>query len=175
MAVRNRAGGSVKLVPLLQPEFEGYIERDIRLYMEENIRAGYWSEGEALEKSRKAHERLLPQGLETPNHYLFAIQETSTGTTIGSLWLMADRETEYPTGFIFDLFVDEAYRRKGYARQAMLALEDKARELGLTSLGLHVFAHNPGAFHLYQGLGYEVKSLNLAKPLGRTGRTRRGR
>ena len=165
MAVRNRGGGPVRLAPLRQPEFEGYLERDIRLYAEENIRAGYWSEAEAAEKSRKAHERLLPQGLDTPNHHLFAIQEAATGITVGSLWLMADRETEHPTGFIFDLFVDEVYRRKGYARQAMLALEDKAREMGLTSLGLHVFAHNPTAFHLYQGLGYEVKSLNMEKLL----------
>lgn len=165
----------MRLAPLGRPEFEGYIERDIRLYAEENIRAGYWSEAEAPEKSRKAHERLLPQGLDTPNHYLFAIREATTGTAVGSLWLMADRETEHPTGFILDLFVDEAYRRKGYARQAMLALEDKARELGLSSLGLHVFAHNPPAFHLYQGLGYEVKSLNMTKPLGKGGHTSQGR
>lgn len=175
MALGNRGVRSVTLAPLLQPEFEAYIERDVRLYAEENVRAGYWSEGEALEKSRLAHERLLPSGLTTPNHYLFAIRETATGASVGSLWLMADRETESPVGFILDLFVDETYRRKGYGRQAMLALEDKARDMGLTSLGLHVFAHNPVAFHLYQELGYVVKSLNMTKPLGRSGRTSRRR
>lgn len=163
--VRHHRGSSIQLARLTQPEFEAYLERDIRLYAEENTRAGYWSEGEALQKSRQAHERLLPKGLDTPNHFLFAIQEGASGITIGSLWLLADREREHPTGFIFDLFVDEAFRRKGYAEQAMLALEDKAREMGLTSLELHVFAHNPIAFHLYQELGYEVKSLNMTKLL----------
>ena len=165
MAVQTGNRDKIRLVPLGDVDFDTYIERDIRLYAEENVRAGYWSEAEALDKSRKAHERLLPEGLATKNHYLFAIQEAATGTTVGSLWLMADRETERRTGFIFDLFVDEAYRRKGFATQAMLALEHKAEELGLKTLGLHVFAHNPVAFDLYQGLGYQVKSLNMTKPL----------
>lgn len=174
MAVQTRSRDKIRLVPLSDADFDTYLERDIRLYAEENVRAGYWSEAEALDKSRKAHERLLPEGLATKNHYLFAIQEAATGVTVGSLWLMADRETERPTGFIFDLFVDEPYRRKGYARQAMLALEREAHELGLTSLGLHVFAHNPAAFALYQSLGYQVKSLNMTKLLGKGGHANRG-
>ena len=174
MSIRSAGRGSIRLVRLTQPDFDTYLERDIRLYAEENVRAGYWSEAEALDKSRKAHERLLPEGLATKNHYLFAIQEAATGVTVGSLWLMADRETERPTGFIFDLFVDEPYRRKGYATQAMLALEHEAHALGLTSLGLHVFAHNPAAFDLYQSLDYEVKSLNMTKPLDKGGLVNRG-
>ncbi len=48
----------------------------------------------------------------------------------------------------------------------MLALEDKAMELGLASLALHVFAHNPAAISLYEKLGYQVKGYNMTKALG---------
>jgi ribosomal protein S18 acetylase RimI-like enzyme len=47
----------------------------------------------------------------------------------------------------------------------MLALEALATDLGLRYLGLHVFAHNPGARQLYEKLGYTVRSLNMIKNL----------
>ena len=53
----------------------------------------------------------------------------------------------------------------GFATQAMLALEEKAKELGLVILRLHVFTHNAVARSLYEKLGYEVSSLNMAKVL----------
>jgi ribosomal protein S18 acetylase RimI-like enzyme len=61
--------------------------------------------------------------------------------------------------------MDEALRGKGYGKQTMLAIEEKARELGLRSIGLHVFAHNAVAKGLYEKIGYEVKSLNMVKEL----------
>jgi RimJ/RimL family protein N-acetyltransferase len=47
----------------------------------------------------------------------------------------------------------------------MLAIEEKARELGLQSIELHVFAHNAVAMALYEKIGYEVKSQNMTKAL----------
>jgi ribosomal protein S18 acetylase RimI-like enzyme len=70
-----------------------------------------------------------------------------------------------PSGFIYDLFVEEPWRGRGLAGQAMLALEERARQLGLATLYLHVFADNPVARALYDKLGYRVTSLNMAKPL----------
>ena len=40
-----------------------------------------------------------------------------------------------------------------------------ARDLGLAILRLHVFTHNAVARTLYEKLGYEVSSLNIAKVL----------
>lgn len=47
----------------------------------------------------------------------------------------------------------------------MLLIEEKGGELGLRQIGLHVFAKNKVACHLYESLGYEVKSLNMTKDL----------
>lgn len=155
----------IRLAPMTEEEFKRFLEREIADYAQENVKAGYWSESEALDKSREKHQSLLPDGLATPNHYLFHIQNTVTGDRVGVLWLFANVTAARPSGFIYDLLIEEEFRRRGYARQAMLAVEEKARELGLGSIGLHVFAHNPSAKALYDQLGYQVRSVNMIKDL----------
>ncbi|HSO28244.1 MAG TPA: GNAT family N-acetyltransferase, partial [Anaerolineales bacterium] len=71
-----------------------------------------------------------------------------------------------PTAFIYDFVIDEAYRRRGYGRLALLALEDKAREMGIDQIALHVFGHNHAARALYESVGYQVTNLQMAKALG---------
>jgi len=153
----------VKLTPMTDREFEDFLERDIREYAAENVRAGYWSEAEALEKSRQAHDRLLPEGLKTRDQYLYTLHEA--GQAVGMIWMKAELDSPRPSGFVFDLFIDERFRQKGYASQAMLQLEEVARGLGLQQLGLHVFAHNRAATRLYEKLDYRVSSLNMIKKL----------
>lgn len=153
----------VKLVAMTDREFEAFLERDIREYAAENVKAGYWSEAEAANKSRQEHERLLPQGLKTKDHYLYTIRDGEQ--PVGMIWMKANLNSPRPSGFIYDLFIEEAFRQRGYASQAMLQLEEAARGLGLKQLGLHVFAHNRPAASLYEKLEYRVSSLNMIKDL----------
>lgn len=153
----------VKLVPMLQKDYEAFLERDIREYAKENVRAGYWSEAEALKKSREEHARLLPDGLKSKDHYLFTIYDAQDA--VGIIWMKANLDSPKPSGFIFDLEIDEKFRHKGYATRAMLQLEEFARELGLRQLALHVFAHNRIARTMYEKLDYQVSSLNMLKEL----------
>jgi ribosomal protein S18 acetylase RimI-like enzyme len=153
----------VRLVPMTESEFEAYLEKTVPEYAADKMRAGDWSEEEALELSRKSYQLLLPQGVKTGNNYLFRIQIEETGEKIGILWMK--HEAPRPHGFIFDIVLDEAKRGKGYGKQAMLAIEVVAKTLGLETIGLHVFTHNPAAMQLYRGLGYEVTSQNMVKRL----------
>jgi ribosomal protein S18 acetylase RimI-like enzyme len=155
----------VTLTPMTKEQFEAYLERSIPKYAAENVRAGYWSEEEALEKSRRDFERLPPDGVEAKGHLLFQIIHAETNAQIGILWLNARTDTPRPSGFIYDIELDEAFRGKGFGRQTMLAVEEKARELGLKSIGLHVFAHNTAAKELYLKAGYQIKSYNMVKDL----------
>jgi RimJ/RimL family protein N-acetyltransferase len=155
----------VILIPFTQKDFEIFLQRDIVQYARENVKAGYWTESEAMEKSRAAHAKLLPQGIATPNQYLFSIRDSERGEPVGELWMFADYDSANPTGFIYDLFIEERFRKKGHATAAMLALEGKARELGMTALYLHVFTQNPAAKILYEKLGYTVLSANMGKKL----------
>jgi ribosomal protein S18 acetylase RimI-like enzyme len=155
----------VRLVPMTESEFEAYLARDTGEYAEENVKAGYWNAAEALDKSRAGYQRLLPNGLATQNHHIYTIEDIQSGEKVGMIWLAVDCESATPVGFIYNLHIDEQFRHRGFAMQAMLALEEKANELGLVTLRLHVFAHNDVARSLNEKLDYEVTSLNMAKRL----------
>lgn len=152
-----------KLIPMTQTEFDAFLERIIPEYAADNVKAGYWDESEALEKSRKETNGLLPQGLQTENHYLYTVYDEDQA--VGIIWMRANVNRPTKSGFIFELWVDERFRGKGYGKQAMLLIEEKAREMGLQSIGLHVFAYNDVARSLYEKLGYEASSLNMKKDI----------
>lgn len=155
----------VRLVPMTSQEFDAFLEHSIETYAQENVRAGYWSETEAISRSRKEHRILLPDGLKSRYHHLYTIREIESGEQVGILWFKTDLDSSRGSAHIFDLEIHKPYRRRGYARQAMQELEDVARGMGLRQLGLHVFAHNQPAQRLYEHLGYQTASLNMLKDL----------
>ena len=152
-----------KLVLMTQPEFDKYFETLIPDYAADNVRAGYWSEDEALEKSRQQTTSLLSQGLQTPNHYIYSLYEGEK--KVGMIWLKVDLERPVKGGFIFDVRIDEEFRGKGYGKQIMSLIEEKAREFGVQRMGLHVFAYNEVAKNLYERIGYKISSMNMLKDL----------
>ena len=152
-----------KLIPMTQIEYDLYIERLIREYAADNVRAGYWSEDEALQKSRNQTGSLLLQGLQTKDHYLFTLYDGDTA--VGMVWLRAELDRPMKSGFIFDVEIKDEFRGKGYGKQAMLLIEEKARELGIKRIGLHVFAYNDVAKNLYERIGYKISSMNMLKDL----------
>ena len=152
-----------KLLPMTQTEYDVFLERSIPDYAADKVRAGYWAEAEALERSRNEFLELLPQGVQTQNHYLYTLYDEEQA--VGLIWLRAYPDRPTKNGFIFELYVEENQRGKGYGKQAMLLIEEKARELGLKSIGLHVFGYNKVARNLYEAVGYETTSVNMSKAL----------
>lgn len=152
-----------KLIPMTQPEFEQFYERIIPDYAADNVRAGYWTEAEALEKSKKQFESLLPQGLQTKDHYFYALYDDAQ--YIGMIWLRAELDRPVKSGFIFNVEINEEFRGQGYGKQIMLLIEEKARELGIHRMGLHVFGYNEVAKRLYESIGYRYSSYNMLKDL----------
>lgn len=148
---------------MTQSEFDAFLALAVPEYAADNVRAGYWDEAEALEKSRKEFETLLPKGLQSENHFLYTVYDGENA--VGLIWMRANMDRPTKSGFIFDIRIDEKFRGKGYGKQTMLLIEEKARELGLKSIGLHVFAYNKVAKNLYESIGYEVSSLNMIKQL----------
>ncbi|HQN76005.1 MAG TPA: GNAT family N-acetyltransferase [Methanomassiliicoccales archaeon] len=154
----------VRLVPMNKKEFEVMRAAGVKRYADENVKAGYWKPAEALKRSEATHANLLPDGLRTEGHHFYKALDAETEERVGQLWLKVE-PGEDRKGFIFDVFIDEGSRGKGYGRAMMLALETKAKRMKIDSLALHVFAYNEVARHLYGSLGYEVKSLNMMKGL----------
>ncbi len=156
-----------RLVKMTQGYFEAYVERSIPEYAAEHVRAGNWEESQAQEKARASYEELLPDGLATKDHFLYTIKGDEEESPVGLLWFAVDRSGSRPKAFVYDLFVEEACRRKGYAREAMLEMETLLGQMGVSRIALHVFGHNSGAMNLYRAIGYQVSDLIMAKEVDR--------
>jgi ribosomal protein S18 acetylase RimI-like enzyme len=108
---------------------------------------------------------LLPQGLETPDHFLFEVMADGAGPVVGFAWLTIERRLGAISAYIYNIEIKSEHRRHGHATQALQALESIAAAKGATSIGLNVFAHNTGAQALYRQLGYQPTNMNMRKPL----------
>ena len=118
---------------------------------------------EARQNSARQTDALLSQGLATARHFLFNVvsSEDQLEQRIGYLWINVDEEKK--SCFIFDIYLLEAFRGRGYGRKTLELLEIKMLEKNIQRIGLHVFAHNTHARELYSKMGYEVTGYNMQK------------
>jgi ribosomal protein S18 acetylase RimI-like enzyme len=56
--------------------------------------------------------------------------------------------------FIDELYIAPAHRRRGFGRQALAIVEQKAREMGVNAVHLEVDRGNDPALELYRRTGY---------------------
>jgi ribosomal protein S18 acetylase RimI-like enzyme len=154
--------------PLTETEFCAWFSRIIPDYAAEKVESGEWSEDEALELSRVETATLLPEGMDTPGNYFYAITK-GDGTQVGELWFATKERGTGRVAYIYDVSVWPEHQRQGHAFRAFQALEGEAVRLGLTGIALHVFGHNVAARALYRKLGYQPTNINMFKPLGTGG------
>lgn len=155
----------ISLVPMTQPELESYLAAAIREYADDHVRAGNWEAEGALERSKKEFDTLLPQGVHTPKQYVYSIHADDADKNIGMIWFADRSESSEPSAFIYDFVIQSEYRGQGYGAQAMRALEDEVRALGLRKISLHVFGDNRVARNLYAKLGYAETNVLMSKNL----------
>lgn len=155
---------------------DGALYKTIRPYMIENFAAFSKQSRSACEKEIDA---LLPDGENTKNHYLYAIEinascpdkqaadsvdissdyagiyaDSDAEITVGYLWFFAVEKEGRDIAFLMDIFVRPEYRRKGIARKALRLAEKLPAERGYDTIRLHVEDSNSAAKNLYAGLGY---------------------
>ena len=162
---KSTAAGLAELEPLTTAQFEKWKPVSIADYARQHTKAGRWTAAEALRKSRKEFETLLPRGMATPRHRFFSIVRLPDRKAVGMLWIQIEKKPR--SAFVLNIEIDKPFRRRGYAMRAMKLLEQEARRLGLESIRLHVFAHNAAARPLYEKLGYVPTNLLMRKRLRR--------
>jgi len=153
----------VKLIPMAQKDFETYRERGIREYAEEHVKTGNWKKSEALEKSRAEFDKLLPNGLQSKDEFIYSIVDESTGQKMGILWMEVKMDETPRRAFGYDFIVYEEFRGQGFGKQALIALDELLKSMDVDSMGLHVFGHNTNAFELYKKMGFEITNINMRK------------
>ena len=154
------------MLTLMNPNaFAAYREALARAYADDNVASGRWPEEGALQRSYQDLDESLPQGLATPDHYVYEIRDDTSGAVVGVIWFAVVVKNGLKSAFVYDIEIKAEFQRQGHARAAFIALEPLVRKLGLSSIGLHVFGHNPGAQALYNSLGYGVTGVNMRKTL----------
>jgi ribosomal protein S18 acetylase RimI-like enzyme len=151
---------SAVIRPLREDEYDGFVERGSAFYVEDMVRAGV-DRGVAQAKADKDLPLLLSDGLATPGHSIFAIEDD--GRFAGYLWL-CDRDGELGHSlFVYAVEIDEAFRGRGLGRAAMVFAEEEARRLGIAKVALNVFGGNAVARGLYLSLGYTETAVHMEK------------
>lgn len=150
----------ITLEPIEQEDFERFLESEIRGYAEDHVRNGNWLAEGAVERSRKEFETLLPDGIHSKDQYLYSIVDDSDNK-IGVLWVQVKDQK----AFIYDFVIDEAFRGKGYGKQALIAMDEKLKSMNVKSVGLHVFGDNITAQELYKKMGFQITGIHMKKEL----------
>ncbi len=159
----------IRLERMTDAAVADYLNTLVRAYAADHVRAGNWAAEGAEERARRQTLELLPDGGGTAGHDLFDIVERGGGRRVGVLWLALRSDEGRRDLFIYDIEIAAAYRRRGFARAALAAAEERARRLGVDRLVLHVFADNEGARALYRGAGFAEVDVIMAKPVSAAG------
>ena len=150
----------VRLRELLDDELPEWLTAARRSYVDDLERHAGMTSAEAEEKARRDHEALFPDGKPKEGQHLFAIEDESE-EAIGRLFFAMR-----PGGvWLFEIELEERVRGSGLGREAMLAFEQCARELGAEKVTLNVFGGNEVARSLYRSLGYVEESVHMGKRL----------
>lgn len=151
----------IRFETMSEGAFERFLAEVVDEYAAEHVRGGRWTAEEAPEAARATYAELLPQGVNTPDHYLRVIVDAGSGDRVGVIWYWHERQRERV--FLYDIVIDAEKRRQGFAEQALLRLEEETRKLGASQVLLHVFGHNMAARRLYEKMGFEVTNVNMRK------------
>ena len=155
---------STELRAMHADEFEAFAEDGRAGYVRQMVEFSGMEPSAALAKAERDYLLTLPQGLETPGHWLFIIEHE--GRRVGVLWF-AERVLDGRTvAYLYEIKIDEAERGRGYGRAAMEAFEQEAAGRGLKELELNVFGGNAVARSLYQSLGWRETAVHMVKRVG---------
>lgn len=144
-------------------EYPAFIERSKAGYAHDIAVHGGESEEFARQKSEEDHAAILPQGLDTPAHWIFVVE--AGRERVGVLWLAERPHGRDKECYVYSIEIDEAQRGHGYGRAAMQLAEAEARSHGLHRIALNVFGGNEVARNLYRSLGYAESAIHMAKEL----------
>lgn len=144
-------------------QFIDFLKISIPDFAQNKIDSLDWSKEDALNLSTQAFHRLLPQAELTPDHLLLGIYEKDL--YLGWFWVKLNHPALFPSAFIYEFRIFEAYQNQGYGSLALdeLALVLKAK--GIQDVYLHVFGHREKALRLYRKKGFDVIDLTMRKRL----------
>lgn len=153
----------VVLRKMSEEDFQHYLSYAIEDFADEKIKAGTWSQEEGHTLAKQAFDKYLPKGIDTPHEHLYCIVPNENNEKVGYFWFRYDEADQVKSAFVYDFVIFEPFQGQGYGTKTMQSFEALAKDMGIKKLGLHVFAHNKRAWHLYEKMGFHATDVTMAK------------
>jgi ribosomal protein S18 acetylase RimI-like enzyme len=161
---RADGGSMFRLEPMDEATFQAWRATTKREYAAEKVKAGNYPEDQADELAEAEFAKLLPDGRTTAGHEIRSMVNDA-GEKVGYAWYTIENRDVGRVVFIYDLAVDPAHRRHGYARLALAEIDAYARDSRCLGVMLHVFGDNEAARRLYRSAGYLETNVIMLKRL----------
>ena len=148
---------SILLRPMTTTEFHSYCPR--------GLLAWEGSDGDDAEIMRQYKEKMLPNGISTPDEYLFHIVHNNI--PVGTLWLGIEGLRGIRKAWVSDLEIYEHFRRRGFATKTLAVLDDfvRAEFPDIQEVALQVHGNNKAARAVYSKCGYGERTVRMVKRL----------
>jgi ribosomal protein S18 acetylase RimI-like enzyme len=148
--------------PITEKEFQDYWRYSVESWIRDMGRAGFLREDITFEEAEKEVRKFIPDGLSTEGHHIMHIMDN--GNAVGTIWYEI-RDRAMREAYLWDIFIDEDQRGRGYGKEAMRELERTARKEGARRIQLNVFGFNSVARNLYVKTGYQDAAVTMMKHL----------
>jgi GNAT superfamily N-acetyltransferase len=147
---------------ITEKEFPDYWRYSVESWIRDMGRAGFLREDITFEEAEKEVKKFIPDGLSTEGHHIMHIMDNENA--VGTIWYeIRDRVTR--EAYLWDIFIDEDQRGRGYGKEAMMELERTASKEGARRILLNVFGFNSIARNLYLKTGYQDAAVTMMKYL----------
>ena len=150
-------------------EYEAFYKRSFEHHVKELIDEENMTEEEAKKETHEELASMLPNGLDTEDNYLMTIRRKTDDVQLGFIWTLHEYNEDVKQSFLCDFEIYEQYRRNGYAKEALGAMEAMAGKAGCRESVLFVANDNTPACALYEKCGYAfLRDMEYGKYLKKT-------
>jgi ribosomal protein S18 acetylase RimI-like enzyme len=141
----------ITLLPMTRDEAQSWLAESVVDFAADLVESGGLSPDEASAKARKMLDEILPELEDTAGHEFVWV--VSGDAHVGRVWFAPS--VDDPTVlYIWDMAVDEEQRGQGVGGAALDAIICRARDRGMSGVGLSVFEANDAAHRLYERTGF---------------------
>jgi RimJ/RimL family protein N-acetyltransferase len=145
---------SINLRKMTSKEYDAFFGWSRNNHVRELTKDTNMSLEDAIKQAEAEVQEMLPNGIDTENNSLMVIENVSNNRDVGFVWYLYEETDGVQQVFLCDFVIDVIERRKGYATEALSAMEKNAAEFGCKESVLFVAKENEPAQKLYAKSGY---------------------
>ncbi len=133
--------------------------RSSELYIQGMAKSLNISLERAREKATQERKKILPNGFESKGHYFYSALINEV--LIGFAWV----ELKGKTAWGYNIYIEEDYRRRGFASEIFKFVEKDLLEKEINQVRFHVYADNFRALPLYEKFGFSTTNVIMSKKI----------